>query len=103
MKKLKKGMLNIPLLAIRLPPHSSSSSECAKRKAYNEMIQFAQTIIQVINITKTSIVEFLCKSKQCWRARKQTKPSVKSIDSMCIEKSEENEAKEQHFVEAQTM
>jgi len=37
----REGMLNIQPLAIRLPPHSSSSLECAKRKVYNEKIQFA--------------------------------------------------------------
>jgi hypothetical protein len=29
-------MLNIQLLAMRLPPHSPSFSECEKGKAYNE-------------------------------------------------------------------
>jgi hypothetical protein len=36
-----EGMLNIQPLAIRSLPHSSSFSECAKGKAYNEKIQFA--------------------------------------------------------------
>jgi hypothetical protein len=36
-----EGMLNIQLLTIRSLPHSSSSSECAERKVYNEKIQFA--------------------------------------------------------------
>jgi hypothetical protein len=37
---LERGMLNIQLLVIKLLSHSSSS-ECAKGKAYNEKIQFA--------------------------------------------------------------
>jgi hypothetical protein len=37
----REGMLNIQPLAIRSPPHSSSSSKCVERKAYNEKIQFA--------------------------------------------------------------
>ncbi len=61
----KEGMLNIQPLTIRLPLHSSSSSKCAKGKAYNEKIQFAQIIFQDINITKTFVVEFLCKSRRC--------------------------------------
>jgi hypothetical protein len=36
-----EGMLNIQLLVIRSPSHSSSSSECVEGKAYNEKIQFA--------------------------------------------------------------
>jgi hypothetical protein len=36
--KVKRGVLNIQLLAIRSPLHSSSSSECVERKAYNETI-----------------------------------------------------------------
>ncbi len=59
----KEGVLNIQLLAIRLLPHSSSSLECAKGKAYKENIYFAQMIIQDINTTRTSIVEFLCRSR----------------------------------------
>ncbi len=34
----RKKMLNIQPLVVRSPPHSSSSSECAKGKAYNEKI-----------------------------------------------------------------
>jgi len=41
----RKGMLNIQPLALRLPPHSSSSSECVKGKVDNEKIQLVQTII----------------------------------------------------------
>jgi len=62
----RKGVLNIPPLALRLPPHSSSSSECVKGKAYNEKIQFAQMIIQDINTIRTSIVEVLHRSKRRW-------------------------------------
>ncbi len=62
-KKLQRikheGQLNIQSLAIRSLPHYLSSLECAKGKAYNEKIQFAQTIIHDIDITGTSIVEFL--------------------------------------------
>jgi hypothetical protein len=32
----REGMLNIQPLDLRSPPHSSSSSECAKGKTYNE-------------------------------------------------------------------
>jgi len=39
LRKVKReGMLNILPLAIRLPPHSSSSLECAEGKVYNEKI-----------------------------------------------------------------
>jgi len=34
----REGMLNIQPLASRLPPHSASSLECVKGKAYNEKI-----------------------------------------------------------------
>jgi hypothetical protein len=44
LKKTKKGVLNIQLLVVKLPPRSSSS-ECAEGKVYNENIQFVQTII----------------------------------------------------------
>jgi hypothetical protein len=62
----KKGLLNIQLLVIRLPPHSSSMLECVKGKAYIKKIQFAQMINQDINTSKISIIEFLCKSKRRW-------------------------------------
>jgi hypothetical protein len=81
LKKTKRGLLNIQPLAITSPSHSSSSLECAKGKAYNEKIQFALTIIQDIDTTKTSVIEFLRKSRRCWHARKQTK------HLMCIEES----------------
>jgi hypothetical protein len=55
----REGMLNIQPLAIRLPPHSSSSLECVEGKVYNEKIQFAHKIIQDIDITRTFVVEFL--------------------------------------------
>ncbi len=41
LRKAERRMLNIQPLAIRLLLHSSSSLECAERKAYNEKIQFA--------------------------------------------------------------
>jgi hypothetical protein len=56
-------------LAIRSPPHSSLSSECAEGKTYNEKIQFAQMIIQDIDIFGTSAIEFLRRSKRHWRVR----------------------------------
>jgi len=59
----KEGMLNIQPLVVRLQSHSSSSSKCVEGKAYNEKIQFVHMIIQNINTIKTSLVEFLCKSK----------------------------------------
>jgi hypothetical protein len=40
LKKEERKVLNIELLAIRSLSHSSSSSKCAKGKAYNEKIQF---------------------------------------------------------------
>jgi hypothetical protein len=33
-----ENVLNIQLLVVRSSPHSSSSSECVERKAYNEKI-----------------------------------------------------------------
>jgi len=62
----REGVLNIQPLALRLPLHSSSSLECVKGKAYNEKIHFAQTIIQDINTTRTSVVEFLHRSERRW-------------------------------------
>jgi hypothetical protein len=67
---------------------------------YNVKIQFVQMTIQDIDTTKTFIVEFLHKSKQRWCARKETRPKATSIDLMCIEESEEDEAKEHYFMEA---
>jgi hypothetical protein len=65
----REGMLNILPLAVRLPPHSSSSLECAEGKVYNEKIQFPQTIIQNINTIETSKLDFLHKSRRHWCAR----------------------------------
>jgi hypothetical protein len=59
----KEGVLNIQSLAVRSLLHSSSSSECAEGKAYNEKIQFAQIIIQDINTIGTSTIELLRRSK----------------------------------------
>jgi len=64
-RRAKRGMLNIQPLAIRLSSHSSSSSKCAQGKAYNVKIQFVQMMIQDIDTTRTSTVEFLHKSRQC--------------------------------------
>jgi hypothetical protein len=36
LKKIKRGVLNIELLAVKLSLHSSSFSKCAKGKVYNE-------------------------------------------------------------------
>jgi hypothetical protein len=38
LRRAKRGVLNIQSLVARSPPHSSSSLECAKGKAYNEKI-----------------------------------------------------------------
>jgi hypothetical protein len=48
----KEGVLNIQQLVVRSLLHSSSFSECAKEKAYNEKIQFVQMIIQNIDTTR---------------------------------------------------
>ncbi len=66
LKKIEReGVLNIQSLVVRSSSNSSSSSECAKGKMYNEKMQFVQTIIHNIYKTGTSIVEFLHKSKKC--------------------------------------
>jgi hypothetical protein len=52
---------NIQPLVVRSLPHSSSSLECAKGKAYIEKMQFAQTIIHDIYRIGTSIIEFCAK------------------------------------------
>jgi hypothetical protein len=57
-------------------------------------------IIQNIDTTGTSTMEFLCRSRQRWRARKHTGLGATSIDLVCIEELEEDEVKEQHFVKA---
>ncbi len=90
----KGGVLNIQSLAMRLPPHSSSSSKCVERKAYNEKIQFVQTIIQDIDTTGTSIVEFLCRSRRHWWAKEQIGPGITSKDLMFIEESKEDKVVE---------
>jgi hypothetical protein len=38
LRRPERGLLNIQSLVVRLPPHSSSSSECAEGKAYNVKI-----------------------------------------------------------------
>jgi len=65
----REGMLNIQPLDVKSLPHSSSSSKCAKRKVYNEKIQFALMIIQNIDTIGTSSIEFWHKSKRHWQAR----------------------------------
>ncbi len=58
-------------------------------------IKFVQRIIQDINTTRTSIVEFLDRSRRrC--AREQIGPRVTSIDPVCIEELEEDEAEVTH-------
>jgi hypothetical protein len=59
----REGVLNIQPLDVRSLSHSSSSSECEEGKVYNEKIQFAQIIIQNIDTTGTSVVEFLHRRK----------------------------------------
>jgi hypothetical protein len=59
----KEGVLNIEVLALRLPLHSSSLLECVKGKVYNEKIHLVKMIIQDINTSKIYVVEFLHKSK----------------------------------------
>jgi hypothetical protein len=66
-------VLNIQSLVVRSPLHSSSPLECAKRKAYNDKMQFAQTIIHNIYRTRTFVVEFLHKSRRSWHAREWTR------------------------------
>ncbi len=63
-------------------------------------IQFVQTMIQDIDITGTSIVEFLQRSRKHWHAREQIGLKATSIDLVFIEYSEEDEVVQQHFVEA---
>jgi len=65
----RKRALNIQPLAISSPLHSSSSSECAEGKVYNEKILFAQMIIHDIDTIGTSTTEFLHKSERCWCVR----------------------------------
>jgi len=43
----------------------------------------------------------LSKSKRRWHARKLIGLGATLIDLVCIKESEENKAKEQHFVKAQ--
>ncbi len=100
LKIVERGVLNIQLLAIKLLSYSSSL-ECGKWKVYNEKIQFVQMIIHNIDTIGTSAIEFLCRSKQHWHARKQIGPRATSIDPLCIEESEEHKVEEHHFVEAQ--
>jgi hypothetical protein len=63
-------------------------------------MQFTQMIIHDIYRTTTSSIEFLRKSRKNWHVRKQIGLRATSVDSMFIEESKEDEAVEQHFVEA---
>ncbi len=83
-----ESVLNIQLLAIITPPHSSSFWKCVEGTAYNEKIQFVQTIIQDIDSTRTSTIKFLCKSKRHWCAKEQTILGATLVDLVFIEKSE---------------
>jgi hypothetical protein len=65
-------MLNIQPLVVRLPSHSSSSSESAEGKTYNEKMQFVQIIIHDIYKTKTFAIEYLRISKRSRHAREKT-------------------------------
>jgi hypothetical protein len=60
----REGMLNIQPLAIRSSSQPSSFLECAEGKSYNEKILFAHMIIQDIDTTGTTTVEFLHISKR---------------------------------------
>ncbi len=93
-------MLNIQSLVVRSSSHSSSFSKWAEGKAYSVKIQFVQMIIQDIDTTGTSKIEFSHRSRRRWCARKQTGLGVTSIDPMCIEESKEDKVEEHHFVEA---
>ncbi len=62
LRGVKRGVLNIQLLAVRSLSHSSCL-ECGKGKSYNVKMQFVQMIIQDINTTRTSIVQFLRRSR----------------------------------------
>ncbi len=66
-------------------------------------MQFAQTIIHDIYIIGTFVIQFLHKSKRSWHAKEQTILRTTLVDPMFIEDSEEDEAMEQDFVEAQIM
>jgi hypothetical protein len=39
-------------------------------------------------------------SKQCWHAKKQIRPKATSINLVCIEELNEDEAEEHHLMEA---
>ncbi len=76
-----EGVLNIQPLVIRSSLHSSSSLEYVKMKVYNEKMQFAQRIIHDIDVTHTSVVDFLCKSRKCWHAKvERTKSYISKFD-----------------------
>jgi hypothetical protein len=78
-------VLNIQLLAIRLLPHSPSSSECEEGKAYNERMQFVHTIIQDIYKIGTSTIEFLRRRRRGWSSNEQVGLGATLVDLMHIE------------------
>ncbi len=84
------------MLVVRSQLHSSSSLECVEGKAYNEKMQFSQTIIHNIYRTKTLAIEFLCRSKRNWHAKEHIGLGVTLVDLVFIEESEEDKAMEQH-------
>jgi hypothetical protein len=52
------------------------------------------TIIQNIDTTQTSLVEFLHRSKGCWHPKEETRLGATLIDLVFIEKSEDYKAVE---------
>jgi len=88
-------MLNIQPLAIRLPSHSPSSSECEKGEVYNEKMQFAHMIIQNIYKTRTFVIEFLRRCKTGWSSSVQARLIATSMDAVNIKESKEDEGVEQ--------
>jgi hypothetical protein len=53
-------------------------------------MQLVQMIIHNICTTRTSAIEFLCKSKKCWCARKQIGPKATLVNLVFIEELEED-------------
>jgi hypothetical protein len=97
LKKVEReGMLNIQSLVVRSLSHSSSSSECVEGKMYNEKMQFVQTIIHDIYKTGASTVKILRRTRRSWCVGLK----VTLVDLVFIEELEEDEAVEQHFMEA---
>ncbi len=65
-------------------------------------MQFVQTIIHDIYRTRTSAIEFLCRSRRSWHAREQTRPRATSVDPVFIEELEEDETMEAQIVQTDT-